>query len=482
MDHLLLLTSHLNSIYHDEFSSKQITIIATEEQFRLFNYHHFRIIYHLSAARHYAVEKGLSFLYKPTFEDIFKTLDKGSVYRIYDPIDVGMKNGLIRAAQKTGLSLTFVPDRNFLVENITDYLVKPPFKLDPLYQQWRRQFHILMEGEKPIGGKYSFDTDNRGTPPAHLDVIPPLTFAADDITTHVIHEVQQTFTHHPTSHQPFAYPVTRSQALAALDHFLQFRLPLFGRYQDAMMTGEPWMVHSLLSAAINLGLLIAKEVISAAEKAYHNGWAPLNAVEGFIRQILGWREYIRGIYLKLMPTYAALNALNHHQKLPSFFYDANTSLNCVSTVVRETIDHAYNHHIQRLMIIGNIANLMAINPAHIRAWFNEMYIDSFDWVVTPNVLGMALFADGGQMSTKPYIASANYIHKMSNYCDHCTYDPKQKTGAHACPINALYYQFLERHEATLRANPRMGYMYQNFDRIDESTWLAMKDVGRPFLL
>ena len=456
---LLLLSNHLNTRYLLPQIDNTI-VITTDEQFRLFLYHQTRIILHQSAAEHFAKNESLAYVHVLTYRDVLPLIEKSKIY-IYDPYDVDHKQSIQDAFE--GESLKFLSDLNFYHDNPAALLARPPYKLDPYYRVWRQQTGILMDDLKPVGGKYSFDTENRKTAPKEWTITPPLVFEADEITSRIIDSVKSIYHNHPASTRPFVYPVTREEALKTLHHFITYRLPFFGDHQDAMLQDEPWMAHSLLSASINLGLLFVDEVVKAVEIAD----APLAAREGFIRQVLGWREYIRAIYVAQMPSYITHNYLKHHLPLPPLMYSAKTSMNCLSTVVQETIDHAYNHHIQRLMILGNITTLIGIDPKQVRQWFNEMYVDSFDWVVTPNVMGMASYSDGGLMSTKPYVASANYINKMSNYCSSCRFDPTKKTGENACPVNVWYYDFLDRHQERLATNPRMVYMYANYRKLSE---------------
>jgi deoxyribodipyrimidine photolyase-related protein len=479
MTHLVLLSHHLNQAYFNQIKPDKITIVLTKEQFTFVSYHQFRILYHMSAAKHFAKEHDISYVYVSTWNDFFDTVPAEETIMYFEPTDIWMKNQLEEATSNHQTKTH--PDLNFYFPYIERELPSPPYKLDPLYRKWRKQFDILMENSSPVGGQYSYDSSNRKSPPKQLHVPPPMSFDMDEMSKELYLQIQQDFPNNPSSKKDFQYPVTKTDAEALLDHFILYRLPHFGQYQDAMMEKEPFMVHSLLSASINLGILLAKDVVKRLIEAYQNGLAPIEAVEGFVRQVLGWREYIRGIYLVEMKNdYEKSNRFEHTRPLPDFFYNADTSLYCLKTTIQETIDHAYNHHIQRLMILGNLANLMAISPQDIRRWFNEMYIDSFDWVVTPNVIGMAMYADGGKMSTKPYIASANYIHKMSNYCKNCTYDPKIKEGPKACPINALYYQFLDRHKDPLVDNPRMGFMYRNYQKLSEDQLKEYKAIANRF--
>lgn len=355
------------------------------------------------------------------------------------------------------------------------------WKLEPIYQQLRQRFSILMQGNQPIGDRYSFDADNRKGPSKDLTFHPPMWFQPDTITVKVMHEVKQRFAHHPGTIETFAYPVTRQDALKGFRHFLTYRLATFGTHQDAMMEHDPWMSHSLISGALNLGLLSPMEVIQGAEQAYQQGQVPLAAAEGFIRQILGWREYIRGVYLVLGPDYLNVNHFHHQASLPSFFYDAKTDMNCLSTTIQETIDHGYNHHIQRLMVLSNYANLTQVTPQDVNRWFNEMYIDSSEWVVAANVLGMGLHADGGKMATKPYVSSGAYLDKMSNYCDSCAYQVKLKTGEKACPFNSLYWHYIDQQAATFRKNPRMSMMVNLLEKMNPSEKEALMKQAKMHL-
>jgi deoxyribodipyrimidine photolyase-related protein len=261
--------------------------------------------------------------------------------------------------------------------------------------------------------------------------------------------------------------VTGAEAREALADFIAHRLPEFGRYQDAMWTGEPWLYHSRLSAAMNLKLLDPRVVIAAAEQAYRDGAAPLPAVEGFIRQILGWREYVRGIYWHLMPEYVARNAMRAEHELPGFYWTGNTDMSCLRDVIGQTLRLGYSHHIQRLMVTGLFALLYGVHPRRVHEWYLAVYVDAVEWVELPNTLGMSQYGDGGVMASKPYVASGKYIQRMSNYCTGCRYDPAQSTGPRACPFTNLYWDYLLRHEAGLRKNPRMAMQVRNLSRLSD---------------
>jgi len=332
-------------------------------------------------------------------------------------------------------------------------------RMEFFYREMRRRTGLLMRADGPEGGQWNFDSDNRKALPKGLR--PPLRarFAPDAITAEVLALVATRFATHFGDLEPFGWAVTREDALIALDHFITDCLPSFGTYQDAMQTGEDFLYHSLISPYLNLGLLTAPEVCARAEAAYQTGDAPINAVEGFIRQILGWREFVRGIYWAEMPAYSQSNHLNATRDLPEFYWTGETPMHCMAECIGTTRRHAYAHHIQRLMVTGNFALLAGVAPAQIEAWYLAVYADAFEWVELPNVHGMVMHADGGRLGSKPYAASGAYIDRMSDYCKTCAFDPKIKLGPKACPFNYLYWNFLIQNAAALQPNPRMSLPY-----------------------
>lgn len=332
--------------------------------------------------------------------------------------------------------------------------------MEPFYREMRRRTGLLMEGERPQGGGWNFDTENRKRLPARHVPPPRARFDPDPVTREVLDMVARRFGDHFGDLEPFGWAVTRADALAALEAFVAECLPRFGDYQDAMQTGAPFLYHGVVSPYLNVGLLTAEEVCRRAEAAYREGAAPLNAVEGFIRQILGWREYVRGIYWLGMPGYARSNALGAGRDLPWFYWSGETRMNCLRQTVGDTRRHAYAHHIQRLMVTGNFALLAGLDPAQVEEWYLVVYADAYDWVELPNVHGMALYADGGLMGTKPYAASGAYIARMSDYCRGCSYDQKAKTGPDACPFGYLYWNFFIENEARLKGNKRLEMPYR----------------------
>ena len=338
-------------------------------------------------------------------------------------------------------------------------------RMDFFYREMRRRHDVLMENGEPVGGKWNYDADNREPPDLSLVVPKPLNFQSDKTTSDVLALVEERCTDHFGDLADFGFAVTRAQALEVLDHFIAERLPLFGTYQDAMIEDEPWMYHSHIGFYLNAGLILPIEAVRAAEAAWATGHAPLNAVEGFIRQILGWREFIRGIYWLKMPDYASMNFLEASRDLPSFYWTGATEMNCMRQSIDQTRRYAYAHHIQRLMVLGNFALLAGLDPRQVNEWYLVVYADAYEWVELPNVSGMVLFADGGYLASKPYAAGGAYINRMSNYCANCSYKVAKKTGDGACPFNYLYWDFLIRNRERLGGNARLGMMYKSLDRM-----------------
>jgi deoxyribodipyrimidine photolyase-related protein len=354
-------------------------------------------------------------------------------------------------------------------------------RMEFFYREMRRRTGLLMDGDAPAGGQWNLDAENRKRLPDDVHPPAPLRIAPDAITREVIDLVAARFPDHWGGLESFAWPVTAKDAEAALDRFIAERLPRFGDYQDAMAEGESTLFHSLLSTSLNLGLLLPLDACRRAEAAWRKGQAPLNAVEGFIRQILGWREYVRGLYWLKMPEYARMNALGADRSLPTFYWTADSGMACIDAVVRQTRNLAYAHHIQRLMVTGNFALLAGIDPAEVNDWYLCVYADAFEWVELPNTHGMAIHADGGIMASKPYAASGRYIDRMSDHCRHCRYDVREAVGERACPFNALYWDFLARHRARFASNPRMAQMYRTMDRMDDAKVAAMRCQAIAFL-
>ena len=339
-------------------------------------------------------------------------------------------------------------------------------RMEFFYRDMRRRTGLLMDGDQPVGGQWNFDAQNRRKMPLSQTPPAPPSFEADATTKAVLRLVQDSFHEHFGNLDGFDFPVTREQALASLTDFIDHRLPNFGDFQDSMRkprgeASDDSLYHSLLGTSMNLGLIGPMEVCEAAEKAFVEGKAPLNAVEGFVRQIIGWREFVRGIYWLTMPGYAERNTFSASRPLPDFFWTAETDMACVRHAVKQTQERAYAHHIQRLMVTGNLALIAGLDPVGVNRWYLSVYADAFEWVQLPNTHGMVLYADGGFLGSKPYAASGKYIDRMSDYCKDCRYNVKDSTGPDACPLNALYWHFLMENEDRLTGNPRMGLVYRS---------------------
>lgn len=358
---------------------------------------------------------------------------------------------------------------------------KKQLRMEYFYREMRKRFHILMEDDQPVGGQWNYDKDNRKSLPD--DIISPAPFSVqpDKITRDVITLVNRHFPEHCGNTEGFIYAVNHKQAIEALEHFISVRLASFGDYQDAMRQDDPWLFHSVISPYLNTGLLTPMQVIRRVEEAFHTEKIPLNAVEGMIRQVLGWREFVRGIYWLHMPDYPRRNTLHANRPLPALYWTAETEMNCLAQSVQDTLNNAYAHHIQRLMVLGNFALLTGLSPEQVNQWYMEVYIDAFEWVELPNVHGMALFADEGILASKPYAAGGAYINRMSNYCRHCHYNVREKTGPQACPFNYLYWDFLDRNASVLKQNHRLALPYRNLSKLSDSQKDRFRDDARIFL-
>lgn len=456
-----------------------------------------RIAVFLSAMRHFAMalrDKGFSVFYTAIDQvDNLGTLSQEldqSVQRLQPtqliltaPGDWRVLQALRAVARARSVPLEIRDDRYFF-STVRDFSKhakqRKQLRLEFFYRELRQKTGILMDGKNPIGGQWNFDALNRASfgkqGPGLLP--PPTRFAPDAITQEVIALVQQRFAQHPGTIDHFGWPVTRAQAQQALNDFIAHRLPSFGLYQDAMWQGEVWLYHSHLSCALNLKLLSPQEVVQASVAALHQGRAPIEAVEGFVRQILGWREYVRGIYWLHMPDYAQMNAGNAQAKLPSFYWNGQTDMACLKDAIEQTLAHGYAHHIQRLMVTGLYALLLGVKPQAVHAWYLGVYVDAVEWVELPNTLGMSQFADAGLMSSKPYIASGKYIERMSNYCKSCRFNPGQSTGDDACPFTTLYWDYLNQHAKALASNPRMLLQLKNLQKLSPQDIQAISEQAQ----
>lgn len=465
--------------------------------------HRARIALFLAAMRHHAAAlhtRGIEVEYisldDPQYADLpglvarlRRMIERSGATRLtaIEPGEARLEQALLQLAGQTAVALTLLPDPHFYCsrEAFARWAKgKRELRMEFFYRWQRKEQRVLLDAAgEPEGGQWNFDADNRsGFPKAGPGAIPPpARFEPDAITREVIALVKQQFPQHPGSLEHFGWPVTREQALHALEVFIDTRLPGFGPYQDAMWTDTPFGWHALLSTSLNLKMLDPREVVAAAEAAYRAGRVPLASAEGFIRQVLGWREFIRGVYWHFMPQLGSANHYRHQRALPRWYWTADTHMACMRACVGQTLEHGYAHHIQRLMVTGQFALLAQIEPQQVAAWYLAVYVDAVEWVELPNVAGMALHADGGKFTSKPYIASGQYIKRMSNYCAGCRYKPEQRTGPTACPITTLYWNFLHVHERTLLGNPRTTLMAKNIGRLSSEERAAIATQAQSVL-
>ena len=450
-------------------------------------YHQQKLVLVWSAMRHFAEalkQAGWSVTYAIA-EDTEAALQEWiqangiTELRLMDPVDhpfLAWLHGLDLPCELTVL------DNNHFLWSATDFNAwagkRKGLLMESFYREGRKRFDVLMTGDQPEGGQWNFDKDNRKPPKGKLKTPTPRWFEPDDITQAVIEKVEGLAI--PTFGQatPFRWAVTREQALQVLDIFISDRLETFGPYQDAMVTGEDTMWHALLSPYLNLGLLHPLEVIQRVEEVYHQQNLPLNSVEGFIRQVLGWREYMRGLYIHFDADYAQRNWFDHRHPLPEFFWTGEVEMNCLHQVIDQIKRTGYAHHIQRLMILSNFSLIAGFTPQTVENWFHAVFIDAYDWVMQTNVIGMGLFADGGLLASKPYASSANYVNRMSDYCQGCRYNPKTRTGEDACPFNFFYWDFLHRHRDKLKAQGRMSFILKNLDKMADGELSSIQQQAR----
>lgn len=456
-----------------------------------------RTAFFLSAMRHFAAllkNKAWSVIYTELNDpqntgSLARELEKAiqtyqpQALKMTAPGDYRVLQNLRSVAKQKQLPLVIEDDTHFFttVREFSQHAKdRKQLRLEYFYRELRQKTGILMEGKKPVGGKWNFDSENRSSfgknGPGFIPA--PCQFAIDTTTQEVINLVNEKLALHPGTLNTFNWPVNRNQALQALDAFIQHRLADFGKYQDTMWEGEAWLYHSHLSGVLNLKLLNPKEVVKAAEQAYQQGHAPIEAVEGFIRQILGWREYVRGIYWTQMPQYLQLNKMKASHQLPEFYWTGKTDMTCLGDAIEQSLEHGYAHHIQRLMVTGLYALLLGVEPQQVHQWYLGVYIDAVEWVELPNTLGMSQFADAGLMASKPYIASGKYIDRMSNYCKKCRYNPAVSIGNTACPFTTLYWDYLAKHADILAKNPRMLMQLKNLNRLSEKDKLAISEQAQ----
>jgi deoxyribodipyrimidine photolyase-related protein len=475
-----------------------VLMVEVAEEATYVRHHKQKLVFVFSAMRHFSAE-----LVRQGFRVEYVKLDdpentgsfSGELQRalakhicervlVVEPGEWRVWQMMLDWRETLGVPVDILSDNRFYSsrENFIDWAgSRKTYRMEFFYREMRRKTGLLMNGDQPEGGEWNYDSQNRKSLPAGVKMPSRVRFEPDPITLDVLDMVGSRFDNNFGDLRPFGWGVTRADALEALEHFITVCLLNFGDFQDAMNQGDDFMYHSLISPYLNIGLLGAREVCERAEAAYKQGLVPLNAVEGFIRQILGWREFVRGLYWHEMPSYKQSNALKASRKLPSFFWTGETELNCLRQTIESTKRNAYAHHIQRLMITGNFALLAGITPAEIEEWYLLVYLDAYEWVELPNVHGMVMWADGGLLASKPYAASGAYIDRMSNYCKSCKYDPKVKSGAKACPFNALYWNFLIENETILKGNPRMAMPYVNLRKMTEERREEIVNDANEFL-
>ncbi len=452
-------------------------------------YHLQKLVLVWSAMRHFAEElrqNGWTVTYKvsPDFQTpLVRWIQDNGIteLRVMSPVDRPFAH-LIRSLDLP-CKVVLTPDNRFIwsEEAFGEWArSRKRLLMEDFYREGRHRFNVLMVEDQPVGGRWNFDRDNRKPPKGKLTLPEALWFEPDEITQSVIDWIKESPQFKDSQYywqvEPFRWGVTRQQALQVLEFFIQTRLSNFGPYQDAMVTGEQTMWHAMLSPYLNIGLIHPREAVEAAQKAYyeHQGEWELNSIEGFVRQILGWREYMHGIYIYMGEDYPQRNFFDHQASLPGFYFTGETDMNCLHHVISQVKEIGYAHHIQRLMILNNFALIAGVSPQELQDWFHTAFIDGYDWVMQANVIGMGQYADGGMVASKPYAASANYINNMSDYCKHCVYNPRDRLSDNACPFNFFFWNFLDRHRDTLKRNPRMTQIMRNLERISDEDIETMR--------
>ncbi len=486
------LSLNLSSLRHFDKNHDVILMCEVMKEASYVLHHPKKIAFIFSAMRHFVLElQGLG--YEVDYIKLDDEKNSGSfdgelqraILRhnpqkiiITEPSEYRVLDKVLKWQESYKIPVEIFDDERFLCSKIEFRKWaknKKELRLEFFYREMRKKYKILVDADlKPLAGRWNFDAENRKTPKSGMKSPKRISHKKDNITLEVLDLVAKKFPQNFGDLSPFHFAVTRKEALIEAQHFVDKLLPNFGDYQDAMVADEAYLYHSLLSCYINIGLIAPLEICKMAENSYHQKKAPINAVEGFIRQILGWREYVRGIYWLYMPQYLENNFFNATRALPEFYWGKKTAMFCLKEVVNQTKIHSYSHHIQRLMITGNFALLAGLNPKKVHEWYLAVYADAFDWVEVPNTIGMALHADGGIMASKPYAASAKYISKMSNFCKSCKFNPDEIIGENACPFNSLYWNFMKQNESRLKSNQRLKFVYP--------TWYKMKEEKREEIL
>ena len=485
------LSHHISSLKECDKENDIVFMCEVNEEATYVKHHPKKIALIFSAMRHFADElsqEGFSVDYikldDPKNTQCFEKELKRAIERHHTTKVIVTHPGEYRVLQILKPICTIIEDDRFFCskENFLNWTQsRKELRMEYFYREMRKTHNILVKDGKPTGGKWNYDHENRNPIKAGTKTPKIKLFNPDKITKNVLKLVKEKFGDHFGDLEPFNFAVTRKDALKVLKDFVSERLSHFGDYQDAMLEDNPYLYHSLISFYLNCGLLLPKECVDASVDSYKKKKAPLNAVEGFVRQILGWREYIRGIYWLKMPRYKNKNFFNAKNPLPDFFWSGKTDMNCLKQCISDTKKNAYAHHIQRLMVIGNFMLLAGIDPAAVNEWYLLVYADAYEWVELPNVNGMILFSDGGVVASKPYAASGAYINKMSDYCKGCAYRVSEKNGETACPFNYLYWNFLLKNQSKLENNQRMKLIYSRLKLMDKEKIKKIKKDAQSFL-
>ncbi len=492
------LAQNIAALSDVDFNNDTILMCELLDDCTYVKHHKKKLIFILSAMSHFKddlIDQGYNLIYVQLDDPMNSGTLEGEIKRVLEnnifdqivvtwPGEYRVLDKLLKVKEKLSIPVHIREDNRFLASH-SDFEkwagARKELRMEYFYREMRQKYTILMDGDQPCEGKWNFDSENRKVPKEKLNISQTYLNVPDDVTKEVIKLVTYHFSDHFGDSEPFHFAVTSKEAHQAFDLFLSERLVRFGDFQDLMIENEPWMYHSHISFYMNVGLLDPLYCIKCVETMYRKGKVAINAAEGFIRQILGWREYVRGIYWLKMPEYKQLNVLNAKLPLPDFYWTAETKMNCIKSCVTETKENAYAHHIQRLMVLGNFALIAGVDPTFVNQWYFIVYADAFEWVELPNVTGMVLFADGGLLASKPYAASGAYINKMSNYCENCFYRVKEKNGSSACPFNYLYWDFLIRNRDQLESNHRLRMIYAVLDKKDSKQIDAISSDAQIFL-
>ncbi len=420
-------------------------------------------------------------------KNILKLIDKYKIQRFEYllPDEYRLDQQLKTLVKKLDIPGAVHDTEHFLTgrEEVAEFFKdRKTYLMESFYRRMRRKFNILMEDDQPLNGRWNYDTENRRSLPKNAQVPPPFEFQHDVSKIAEMLYRMGVKTIGSLDARQFPWPLNRREALQYVDFFLQQQLVNFGTYQDAMAIEHPYLFHSRLSFALNLKMLHPLEVVQKTVKYWENQRPDIHIsqIEGFVRQIIGWREFMRGLYWAEMPEYEKLNYFNHQNNLPKFYWTGQTNMNCLKQTIHQSLTKAYAHHIQRLMVTGNFANLAGVHPDRVDEWYLGIYIDALQWVEITNTRGMSQYADGGKVATKPYVASANYINKMSDYCKECYYDKSKRYGERACPFNSLYWQFYVRHRNLLDDNPRVGMMYRTLDKMEKAEVKKIREQAKKY--